>query len=455
MKRIITGASLILACLASAQKAQATIYNLPLPCRENDFRQLVSRAVSGDIIRIPSCSIQLTGPAGEELNRTGDLDIAHSITIQGTSPYESSISSADSTDRVIDILPETQDVPVVLTLRGVTISNGQTQGNDENGAGIRVGRGSRLILERSIVTKNMLSYHNNGGGIYVAPGAHLEMTRSNIMNNDTIYPQLLLEEGPNDAEDGWVGISGGGVYVDGGTAIIRKSSLIGNQVRNFGGGLAVLNRGSAQVEQTTIGENRAKFVDRDRLSDDEISGYGGGVFVGGHGSVTLTNVTIAHNQCFVPGCGVFNNGSSLQMRNTILINNLYFSETPRGELRGSYNCGANGGSTVSMGNNISGSDQEGYLLSEPTCSFFFNTALNDHSSTNALLQGLVNQGSISYYYPLTEGSPAIDRVVHDSCDFMDDQIDHNTVRIYPGEADRPSICDIGAYEYQNIPMCRM
>lgn len=440
--------------------AGAAVYSLNLPCLEEDFRDLVNRATDGDTIYLPSCTITLTGAEGDDANVSGDLDITHNIMLKGAGYQETIIQIAGNSDRVIDILVDPRSSIVggptdfeidplsgnngQVTIIGVTIQNGYVHQPQEHGAGIRVRHGSTLALGFSVVQKNTLSVENNGGGIYTA--GDLVMENSLIRNNKPDYPYFVRNnESLRDGEDGWVGISGGGVYVDrGGTAEITASAIIQNEARSLGGGLAANHGSRVSMDRTTVGENFVGFVDYDELSDDEHYGYGGGVYVGGLATLDLKNVTIADNTAEVEGGGAYVNGSVLALRNSLLqVNHVcheYGFEFRSHCVTRRENCH---GSITSGGNNIS---------DDASCSGLL-PAMYDRSSTNADLQGLVNLGHLTYYYPLNEFSPAIDSVELGGCDFLSDQIGQDSVSIYPSRA---SICDIGAIEYQGeITQCLM
>lgn len=438
-----------------AGKAMATVHMLPLPCEESELRRLINRAAPGDEIRIPACTVRLAAlppsTPEDDNNMYGDLDLIRSLTLQGASASQSIIEydpgeSPNARSRIIHVLQGAN-----VTLRGLTLQYGV--GKDSfvglslpvrGGGGILIERGSRVLLERSIVQKNWLGTFANGGGIYVA--GRLEMNHSSVRNNAPSWPYAHYFPQAHTAKDearenGIIGNSGGGIYVgEGGTAIISKSSIVKNEARQAGGGIAVDSQSFARITQTTIGENVVGYVDVDSLSADERVGYGGGVYVGGFGNAQLIHVTLAHNFAEVGGGGFYNNGSALSLRSSLTQSNTTCtgggSSTTRRCDQTRQNCHGN---FLTRGNNFS---------NDSSCTAL-RTDLNDRGNMETQLQGLVTQG-VTSYYPLTEMSSAIDGVTEGSCDFMDDQMSRMITRVYPA---RRGVCDIGAIEYSAAPLC--
>lgn len=61
------------------------------------LRDLVNQAQPGDTIVVPACTIVLAGPAGEDANAGGDLDIGKALTIQGAGMDLTVLDGAAST----------------------------------------------------------------------------------------------------------------------------------------------------------------------------------------------------------------------------------------------------------------------------------------------------------------------------------------------------------------------
>jgi len=187
-----------------------------------------------DTINLPAGTYRLTqGPASEDLNAGGDLDIGDGLTIrhQGIAP---AIVDGNGTDRVFDVTSAGQ-----VTLSGITIQNGDPPSPGHNGGGM-ISSGGPLVV-------NDVTFRNNEGQ---AGGAFAGFAGTFTFTNVTMSG--------NRAEG-----NGGAITTAGGVTTIT-------------------------VQSSTITNNTAD-------SDSNTLGNGGGVATGGAGSLILRNTIVAGN----------------------------------------------------------------------------------------------------------------------------------------------------------------
>jgi hypothetical protein len=115
-------------------------------------------------------TLGLTG-ANEDAAATGDLDITDDLTIVGAGAASTTID-AQRFDRVFQVLPGKR-----LTLRGVTVTGGQSPSNTHGGGILSSGT---LTIEDSAVSDNRTGYH--GGGIW-NEGGTVTIARSTLSGN--------------------------------------------------------------------------------------------------------------------------------------------------------------------------------------------------------------------------------------------------------------------------------
>ncbi|MBK9124771.1 MAG: right-handed parallel beta-helix repeat-containing protein [Chloroflexi bacterium] len=216
------------------------------------------------------------GSAGDNVDSSGDLDIASNITITGTAAQPTAL--VNPIDRVFDV----QDGGnLSLTNIKVTLSGNSTQ----SGGGIRVGNGASFTGTRIVVVNNIA---DAGAGIYINRAESFRLFSSAIIHNH--------------ARDG------------------------------NGGGLFFRDAEDAQVVNSTIAGNSSTFT----FSGSPLPG--GGVYVvaatGSYESdVAFIHSTIAHNTAGVGG-GLFvskQNGQVpplMSLHNTIVGGNLATVDSP-------------------------------------------------------------------------------------------------------------------------------
>ena len=163
----------------------------------------------------------------------------------------------------------------VMTLTNTVVSHnrvGDMEGmpafaSDARGAGIFTGFGDSLTLNSSVVSGNhALVTAPNGrsvdaGGIWVGRNGTLTVNDSQVDDNTADVSTSVATAGPNAAE---TGASSGGIHViPGATAMIRGTSITGNEVSEtnnggdaiaFSGGID--NDGSLVLRDSTVSNNR-------------------------------------------------------------------------------------------------------------------------------------------------------------------------------------------------------
>lgn len=242
-------------------------------------------------------------------------------------------------------------------------------------------------------------------------------------------------------DNGLSGGSGGGIYIEGGSLTINKSTITYNAATQAGG---VFSKGVLQINNSTISGNLAvagvgggliwKGSDA-YISNSTISGnaaaWGGGIYNDGGGRLFINDTTIAGNDVNAgrsTGAGIYGACCStfITMQNSIVANNL-----------GSGNCGGTATFT-SNGYNLSSDD---------SCHL---TGPGDLNNTDPKLGLLRSNGGPTETMSLGKGSPAIDTGNPAGCT---DGVGHLLKTDQRGaprpDKDDTSGCDIGAYEIQN------
>lgn len=210
-----------------------------------------------------------------------------------------------------------QDQTVVINGSEIAeFSDGmQTIGGNEalsgDGGGIE-NIGGDLTVTTTRIADNTGAF-SGGGIINAGAGAILLLEDSVVENNNLFIP----------------GSSGGGLFNDQ-TATIRRSTISGNQA-SFGAGIH--NLGILTLVNSTLSANMA-------------TNGGGGLANQSLGSATIEHSTISQNQSFggvTGGGGIFNSGSTVSLRNTIVAGNI--GNAQNADLEGAF---------TSSGNNLIG-----------------------------------------------------------------------------------------------------
>ncbi|MCP4543981.1 MAG: tandem-95 repeat protein [Chloroflexi bacterium] len=240
--------------------------------------------------------------AGENENRTGDLDIADTLAIVGAGSGLTTIDG-NALDRVFDIRPGVDTV----IISGTAISDGSVTGN---GGGIS-NDDTNLTLINTVVDDNSA---NSGGGVYVGSGNVL-LNDSEIQGNAATYGGgLYITLGSATLNGGQIqnnsaNTNGGGVYVDQANASLIQDddSVIALNSASSGGGIYVMS-GSVTLETGQI------------LSNTTTSGNGGGMYVNA-GNVAVNDGEIRGNDATSNGGGVYVFEGAVMLRGGEIINN--------------------------------------------------------------------------------------------------------------------------------------
>ena len=332
-----------------------------------------------------------------------------------------------------------------LTLNEVTITNGRA------GWGGAIGNFGILTITNSIIRDNSA---DEGGAI--GNEGTLTIRNSSISNNTS-------EES-------------GAIDNEGGTLTISNSSFSGNSAARYRGG-AIYSYGTLSISNSSFSDNSANWEGGAIVNGGELSinnssfsgnsavvrGRAGGAIYNRHGTLTVTNSSFSDNSAGGDGGAIYNRYETLSISNstfsgnsaggdggaidnynsdgTLIVTNSTFSGNSAGEdgggiyddstkltvyLINSIIAGSIGGDCFGrLAENISN------LIEDGSC---FAELIGD-----PMLGELVRpEDGSPAYYPLLEGSPAIDAADAEHCTETD-QI--GTAR--PQGAG----CDIGAIEY--------
>ncbi|MHA6493253.1 choice-of-anchor Q domain-containing protein [Pseudomonas borbori] len=351
----------------------------------------------------------------DDLNVSGDLDIAGNVTIIGAGAG-STLLQPYYGGRFFDVLPDAK-----VTMRNLTITDGNFDGD---GIAIR-NRGELQLRQVSLVRNSLqLSEGTEGRGAAIANYHQLSIHRSEFNENlifsptsnrltaaflgaaiynggellvrDSLFRDNLIFEG---------GTSSGAAIYNEGTMDIARSAFVGN--RTDGDGAAVTSRsGVALISNSTFAGNSAL--------------HGGVVTNGGPAgnpaNMQLLHVTIANNNAI----GVENLGGLL-LRNSLIIANRR-------------NCSSQGDQANFR--------MRGLLLGSWTDSgCHADTWVDDGLADSHVLEALQIVDSLPVY-PLRAGSPAVD-TASGNCSSHDQR---SVSRPRDGDGDGVIVCDLGAYE---------
>lgn len=366
-------------------------------------------------------------PVDEDANANGDLDVAGDLTISGKGADATSIDGG-GIDRVMEIMEGAH-----VYLRTLTVTHGHTA---DIGAGIE-NRGELTIWSVAVRDNDASSqaHRSIGGGI----------SNTGVLN---VYASTIDGNGAEPQEVSFG--RGGGIY-NAGTLTMRETTVSNNHSNDdddFGRGGGIYNTGSADIA-------RSAFV-------GNFSPYGAAFSNGQGGVATLSNVTVSGNTAdptsdagaaignedplgtptgelahlklsFVTvagnsGYGVSNRGT-LVIRDTIVAGNHHAS----GADTNCINFERYSGLDVLLGS-------EG----APTCAA--GLTIDNAETFETLLYPLADNGGRTPTHALRPEAIAIDAVTA-NCPAQDQR---SVPRPFDGDGDGASLCDLGAYERDEL-----
>ncbi len=301
--------------------------------------------------------------------------------------------------------------------RNMTIDGPDAAGNHvtvSGGVGIRgfnVASGKTDTIRELTIT-----------GVNVAPGD----AAGGILNAGTL---TLI----NCTVNGNTATEGGGIY-NGGTLTVINSTISGNNSATFEGGGIVNNAvGVLNIINSTVSGNNA-------ATD------GGGIWNGN--TLTVINSTISNNRADLDnnasgtGGGIFINGGTAVLRNTIVAGN--FNEDGVTDSRDDIN-----GPLDAAGiNNLIGDGTNMTGISNADANS--NQVGSSGSPIDAMLGVLANNGGVTFTHALLPGSPAIDagdNTAATNASLTTDQRGTGFPRIADSaDLDTTATVDIGAFE---------
>jgi uncharacterized repeat protein (TIGR01451 family) len=382
----------------------------------------------------------------------GGFTLTESITITGPGlPSDLAIDGGD-TSRIFTIAGAGK--PVVL--QNLTLSNANVTGS--NGGALLVNPGSALTISNCSLVLNTT---DSSGGALANLGT-TTIANSTIANNFTsaggggaVYNDGTMTVSTTTVTSNSAPNNGGAFYNDsGGTLTLADSTFANNSASaNGGGGGALANFGAATILRSTFSGNLAvgyggavradasgapgfgklDVVDA-TFTGNVTNGNAGGGAIGSvnAGVVRLFSSTVANNVAFgtATGGGVYVSGSTFQLSNSILSNNV--ASPGNGQ-----DCT---GSLSSQGYNL--------VFSLEICTVT-GTTTGNLTGVAANLGALASNGGPTQTMALNAGSPAIDAGNPAGC------VDQNGVNLSTDQRGlpRPSggRCDMGAFEVQVAP----
>ena len=453
----------------------------------------------------------------------GELAIGKGLTVQGPGADLITVSGNNAV-RVFSVGSAT------VTLRGLTIANGSSGG----GSGILLSAGT-LTVSECVLTANIANFEGDliGDGGAVFNSGDLTLTNSTVSDNNAFIGGAISNNGTlmissstlsvnaasrdggciynhargrvvvnNSTFFGNTTLLVGGAIINYGTLMLNNSTLSGNSVTGInssGGGISNHDGGTAVVRNSTIsgnscasglgggifsGSNNTLVVTNLTVSNSTVSGngaiYGGGIS-NTLGTVTVSNSTLSGNVAFYGGGGIFNDRATMAVSNSTLVGN-----TATNDSGGIFGAGggismSGYGGTLDLNNSIvaaNSADAAGPDIFGTVSSGDYNLVQNTDGATlpgNHNITGqspnvgpLQNNSGPTKTHALLSGSPAINAGSNALVppDYSDQDGDGNTTEPVPydqrGRNTAPgelgfnritgTAVDIGAFELQSDPV---
>ncbi len=306
--------------------------------------------------------------------------------------------------------------PASVTLDRLLITGGNSIVGGGNGLGGGVDNTGTLTLSSSTVQGN---FGIDGDGLY--NGGTMMVTDSTITGNDA-RPS---------------GGFGGGIYNDGGTLTVRRSSILQNTagagagIYNTDGTVTVANTrlssNSAQANGGAITSNAGTLTVLNSSLSTNVAGTDGGGAIANGGTLILTGSTLSGNTTSANGGAILNVGTVTATNSTISNNRagsgggiwtdrsvvltyvtIAFNSTGivgGGAVQATGTIVANSENGANCVNGVLGETTGFNLDSGTTCGF---TKPTDLVNTDPMLGPLAGNGGPTPTHALLPGSPAID-----------------------------------------------
>ena len=271
------------------------------------LRQAIATAVAGDTIIFDSSLANQTITLS-----SGQLEIDKDLIIDGADAAGLTISG-NNASRVFETGNQTN-----VTLRNLTIANGQTSQSGEagNGGGIKTGFESSLTVENSAFNNNVTS-GEGGGAIWAANSTNTTIINSTFDGNDATAGKSER---------------GGGAIVTNGLAVltIQNSEFTNNKG---------INGGAINTPSTALTVENSTFINNDTTVGASISsssssprGFGGAIYTDGvsasfggdNGSIIIRDSLFDGNKGAGSGGAAFlftYPGDNVIIENTRVLNN--------------------------------------------------------------------------------------------------------------------------------------
>lgn len=250
---------------------------------------------------------------------------------------------------------------------------------------------------------------------------------------------------------------GGGVWVQGGSAVIRNSLIRGNGALIQGGGVGLSANSTVAIFDSTITDNTSEF--------------GGGIALAAapDSSLSLYNTTITENTASVQGGGLSLLMAGIDTSNSAVIRNTIISGNTAPNSKEAHFINPGNGSGLDIRNNVLGYSANTYGQSVNILQFFLNDNIILTQGSNgmplrSILGPLEANGGKTMTHALVANSPAIDNGLQGVVTggplifFSTPGCRGEFVTIGFGGEYRPdqrgvsrplgNECDIGAYEYE-------
>jgi hypothetical protein len=444
----ILGAALL--CLPATSRLAVTInVTSTADSGTGTLRAALASAANGDIINAK-------GVSGTILLTNGQLMVSNSVTILGPGPGKLAVNGnyPNITNRVFYINPG-----LIVTIAGLTITNGYAQDATDDGGGILNDR-STLTVSNCVFSGNQCC---SGGGIYnnayEGGSATLLVSSCAFSNNSAAYGGGLFNEAGFGSASAWVnnstfsgnigGSYGGAIVNDGisttnATLVVSNCTFGSNSTGGAGGAIANYDFGTVTAINSTFTNNQAFYggalyidggyanatitVNNCTISGNSAQFSGGGLFSQAHNGVATTRVlnsTISGNSILDPnggGGGIYNDGRYYTGAPLVVVLNSTLSGNSGANGGGIYNAATSGSATLNIGSTIlktGGSGASlvndagvvtslGYNLSSDNGGGWL-TNTTDQINTDPKLGPLQNNGGPTFTHVLSMDSPALDK----------------------------------------------